>query len=86
MAPLYRVGDTKVARNQLANLYLKYRRLRAVSTAEFKIEKALQQNPQGGTPIAGTTKWSITVHPLLATYQIDGDEVTILSYADTHGP
>ncbi len=85
MAPTYSVIASKAARDQLARLYLKYRRLRYVANADSKIEKALRQNPQGGHPVFGKNNLSITVFPLIATYQIVGNEVRILEYEDATG-
>lgn len=84
MAPPYTVVASQTARNQLATLYLKYRRLAFVAYADNKIEKALTQNPQGGFPIGRYLM--ITVHPLQATYEIVGDVVKILTYEDSMSP
>jgi hypothetical protein len=70
MAPPFLVKDSSSAKNQLAALYLTYRRLRIVANAVAKITKALTQNPQGGTPIPGTNALTITVHPVRAIYEI----------------
>lgn len=86
MAPPYTVIAVPNANAQLAKLYLKYRRLRYVARADFKIHEALKQNPQGGLPISGTNKWSVVVLPLRATYEIAGDIVRILSYQDASAP
>jgi hypothetical protein len=86
MAPPYQVDAVPSAKVQLTNLYLKYRRLRYVAQAEFKIMKALEQNPQGGHLIPGSNEWIVIVLPLKVTYEIVGDLVRILSYEEISIP
>ena len=83
MASPYTVVAGKTARDQLTLLHLKYRQkgLRhVVAQADYKITRALKLNPHGGLPIAGTQRWSVTVRPLIATYEIVGQEVRIIRY------
>lgn len=86
MAFPYRVMAGKSARDNLAALHLKYRGQglgSVIAHADHKITKALSQNPQGGSPVAGTLLLTVKVRPLLATYEIVGQEVRILRYDDS---
>ena len=52
-----------------------------VAQADHKIQRALEMNPQGGTP-TGTGTWTVTVYPLRAYYSIQGDDVLIVQYEE----
>ena len=81
--PPYTVIVLKSARDQLVDLHIKNRKpgkWARIAFADYKICRALEKNPQGGQPVGGSHLLSVVVRPLQATYEIVGQEVTILRY------
>jgi hypothetical protein len=50
--------------------------------AHYQILAALEKNPTGGSPMSHA-RYTVTVHPLQAIYEIHGNRVTILEFLDS---